>query len=129
MTYGIVSSIIYDKQDEFNLKSLISHFFVEIFLAPIPISMVYLFLRLLVCESIFLWLQQNKTIFDCLVTKNGYRYNKYRKAFSKFYHRHSELIVKHNVVFQTLLQQVISGPVLIPLWKFETFRGSLLRHK
>ena len=29
--------------------------------------------------------------------KQGYRYHKIRKAFSKFYHRHSELIVKYNI--------------------------------
>ena len=29
--------------------------------------------------------------------KQGYRYHKIRKAFSKFYHRHSELIVKYTI--------------------------------
>ena len=29
--------------------------------------------------------------------KQGYRFHKIRKAFSKFYHRHSELIVKYNI--------------------------------
>ena len=30
--------------------------------------------------------------------KQGYRYShKIRKAFSKFYHRHSELIIKYNI--------------------------------
>ena len=29
--------------------------------------------------------------------KKGYRYHKLRKAFSKFYHRHYELISKFNV--------------------------------
>ena len=29
--------------------------------------------------------------------KQGYRYNEIRKAFSKFYHRHLELIVKYNI--------------------------------
>ena len=29
--------------------------------------------------------------------KRGYRYHEIRKAFSKFYHRHSELIVKYNI--------------------------------
>ena len=29
------------------------------------------------------------------ILKQGYRYHKIRKAFSKFYHRHSELIVQH----------------------------------
>ena len=43
--------------------------------------------------------------------KQGYRYHKIRKAFSKFYHRHPELIVKYNIGFKTLLQQGISGPI------------------
>ena len=42
--------------------------------------------------------------------KQGYRYHKIRKAFSKFYHRHSELIVKYNIGLKTLLQQGISEP-------------------
>ena len=37
--------------------------------------------------------------------KQGYRYHKFRKAFSKFYHRHSELIVRYNICLKTLSQQ------------------------
>ena len=44
--------------------------------------------------------------------KQGYRYHKIRKAFSEFYHRHSELIVKYNIGLKTLLQQGISEPIL-----------------
>ena len=43
--------------------------------------------------------------------KQGYRYHKIRKAFSKFYYRHSELIVKFNIGLKTLLQQGISEPI------------------
>ena len=43
--------------------------------------------------------------------KQGYGYHKIRKAFSKFYHRHSELIVKYNIGLKTLLQQGISEPI------------------
>ena len=43
--------------------------------------------------------------------KQGYRYHKIRKAFSKFYHIHSELIVKYNIELKTLLQQGISEPI------------------
>ena len=43
--------------------------------------------------------------------KQGYRYHKIQKAFSKFYHRHSELIVKYNTGVKTLLQQGISEPI------------------
>ena len=38
--------------------------------------------------------------------KQGYKYHKIRKAFSKFYHKHSELIVK-----KTLLQWGITEPI------------------
>ena len=43
--------------------------------------------------------------------KQGYRYHKIRKAFYKFYHRYSELIVKYNIGLKTLLQQGISEPI------------------
>ena len=40
----------------------------------------------------------NRNLFlTAKLLKQGYRYKKNRKAFSKFYHRHSELIVKYNI--------------------------------
>ena len=42
------------------------------------------------------------------VLKQGYRYFKLRKAFSKFYRRHSALLEKYSVSLKTLLQQGIS---------------------
>ena len=54
----------------------------------------------------------NKNLFltDKLL-KQRYRYHKIRKAFSKFYHKHSELIVKYNIGLKTLLQQGILEPI------------------
>ena len=53
-----------------------------------------------------------------------YRNHKIRKEFSKFYHRHSELIVKYNIELKTLLQQGIhvSEPILYDdlVYKFKT---------
>ena len=46
-----------------------------------------------------------------MLLKQGYRYHKIRKAFSKFYHMHSELIVKYNIGLKNLLQQGISEPI------------------
>ena len=43
--------------------------------------------------------------------KQGYRYHRIPKAFSKFYHRHSELFVKYNIGLKTLLQQCISETI------------------
>ena len=42
--------------------------------------------------------------------KQGYRYHKLRKALSKFYRRHFELIEKYHVSLKKLMQQGISNP-------------------
>ena len=57
--------------------------------------------------------------------KQGYRYHKNRKAFSKFYHRHSELIVKYKIGLKTLLQQGISEPIFYGdlVYKFKLIVG------
>ena len=57
--------------------------------------------------------------------KQGYRYHKIRKAFSKFYHRHSELIVKYHIGLKTLLQQGISEPIFYGdlVYKFKRIVG------
>ena len=57
--------------------------------------------------------------------KQGYRYHKIRKAFSKFYHRHSQLIVKYNIGLKTLLQQGISEPIFYGdlVYKFKRIVG------
>ena len=39
------------------------------------------------------------------------RYHKIRKAFSKFYLRHSELIVKYKIGLKTLMYQGMSEPI------------------
>ena len=50
---------------------------------------------------------------------------KIRKAFSKFYYRHSELIVKYNIGLKTLLQQGISDPIFYGdlVYKFKRIVG------
>ena len=57
--------------------------------------------------------------------KQGYRYYKIRKAFSKFYYRHSKLIVKYNIGLKTLLQQGISEPIFYGdlVYKFKLIVG------
>ena len=51
---------------------------------------------------------KRNTFLTVKLSKQGYRYRKIRKVFSKFYHRHSELIVKYNISLKTLVQQGIS---------------------
>ena len=70
----------------------------------------------------------NRNLFSIAkLLKQGYRYHKIRKAFSKFYHRHSELIVKYNIGLKTLLQQGISEPILygdgVLVYKFKRIVG------
>ena len=60
--------------------------------------------------------------------KQGYRYHKIRKAFSKFYHRRSELIVKYNIGLKTLLQQGISEPTFYDnlVYEFKRIVGNFI---
>ena len=68
----------------------------------------------------------NRNLFlTAKLLKQGYRYHKIRKTFSKFYHRHSELIVKYNIGVKTLLQQGISEPIFYGdlVYKFKRIVG------
>ena len=68
----------------------------------------------------------NRNLFlTAKLLKQGYRYNKIRKTFSKFDHRHSELIVKYNIGLKTLLQQGISEPLFYDdlVYKFKGIVG------
>ena len=64
----------------------------------------------------------------CLATKllkQGYRYHKLRKAFSKFYRRHYELISKFNVGLKSPLHQDLSEQEFYGelVYKFKKIRG------
>ena len=48
--------------------------------------------------------------FTTKLVRQGYRYVTLRKAFLKFYRRHSALVEKYNISLKTLLQQGISEP-------------------
>ena len=61
--------------------------------------------------------QWNETWKTAMLLKQGFWYHKIRKAFSKYFHRHSEFIVSYNIGLKTLLQQGISEP---------TFYGDLV---
>ena len=52
---------------------------------------------------------RNKALTAKLL-RQGYRYFKLRKAFSKFYRRHNALLEKYSVSLKTFLQQGISEP-------------------
>ena len=111
VTNGIVSPKIYDKWDDFDFE-IVNFLFLgrDVPRSPpygVYISQLIYFAR--VCSNVENF--NNRNLFlTAKLLKQGYRYNKIRKAFSKFYHRHSELIVKYNIGLKTLLQQGISEP-------------------
>ena len=50
---------------------------------------------------------RNKVLTAKLL-RQGYRYHKFRKAFSKFYQRHFDIVSKYNVGLKTRLLQGLS---------------------
>ena len=95
---GFVSFKIYDKRDDFDFD-IVNFPFLDGNVPRRPSLGVYIsqlirFAR--VCSHVDDFNTRNK----CLTTKlleQGYRYHKLRKALSKFYRRHKELISKFNV--------------------------------
>ena len=126
ITNGIVSSKIYDKRDDFNFE-IVNFPFLDGDVPRSPSYGVYIsqlirFAR--VCSNVDDF--NNRNLFlTAKLLKQGYRYHKIRKAFSKFYRRHSELIVKYNIGLKTLLQRGISEPIFYGdlVYKFKRIVG------
>ena len=59
--------------------------------------------------------------------KQGYRYHKFRKTFSKFYRRHYDLVSKFNTGLKSLLKQGLSEPEfycdIVVVYKFRKIVG------
>ena len=108
---GTVSTKIYDKRDNFD-SDIVKFPFLD---GDVPrrtsngvyISQIIRFAR--ASSNISDFNCRNKALTAKLL-RQGYRYFKLRKAFSKFYRRHSALVEKYNVSLKTLLQQGISEP-------------------
>ena len=90
---------------------LISHFMMEMaFAPPPPILIVFIFATYSFWESDFNTCTCNYLLTAKLLNKAiATLYNKLRKTFSKFYHKHSELIIKCNVGFKTLFIRASIG--------------------
>ena len=125
-TNNIVSSKIYDKRDDSNFE-IVNFPFLDGDVPRSPSYGVYIsqlirFAR--VCSNIDDF--NNRNLFlTAKLFKQGYRYHNIRKAFSKFYYRHSELFVKYNIGLKTLLQQGISEPIVYCdlVYKFKRIVG------
>ena len=100
---GIVSTKIYDKQDDFNFE-IVDFLFLGGDVSRSPSYGVYISQLIPfagVCSYVDDFNNRNNFLTSKLL-KQGYHYHKLRKAFSKFYNRHSDLIVKYNVYLRTL---------------------------
>ena len=78
-------------------------------------------------------------ILTAKLLKQGYRYHKLRKTFSKFYRRHFDLVSKFNTGLKSLLKQGLSEFYGNLVYKFkkivgrnnfsDQFRKIILRYK
>ena len=113
---------VYDKLDDFNFEKVNFPFRDgDVPRSPsygIYISQVIRFAR--VCSNFDYFNYRNRFLTATLL-KQDYRYHKIRDALSKFYHRHSELIVKYNTSLKTFLQPGISEPIFYGEKWWKTF--------
>ena len=72
--------------------------------------MGYTYLNLLDSPELLQILMTLTTVIKPKLLRQGYRYFRLRKTFSKFYRRHIALLEKNSVSLKTLLQQGISEP-------------------
>ena len=108
---GFVSSKIYDKRDDFDFD-IVNFQFLDGDIPRAPSYGVYIsqLIRFARVSSHVLDFNNRNRFLTAKLLKQGYRYHKLRKAFSKFYRRHFELVSKYNVGLKTLLLKGISEP-------------------
>ena len=108
---GIISSKIYDKRDDFNFNIVnfpqLDGDVPKATSYGVYISQLIRFAR--ACTSINDFNKRNLLITEKLL-KQGYRYHKLRKTFTKFYFRNLNLINKYKCNLKALLTQGISHP-------------------
>ena len=100
---GFVSSKIYDKRDDFDFD-IVKFPFLDGDVPRRPSYGLYnskLIRFARVCSHVDDFNTRNKCLTAKLL-KQGYRYHKLRKVFSKFYRRPYELILKFNVGLKSL---------------------------
>ena len=109
----IVSTKIYDKQDDFNFD-IVNFPFLDGDVPQRPSYGVYIsqLIRFARASSHVSDSNNRNKFLTAKLLKQGYRYHKLRKAFSKFYRRHFELIEKYHVSLKKLMQQGICNPEL-----------------
>ena len=108
---GFVKTQTYDERDDFDFD-IVNFPFLD---GDVPrsasygvyISQLIRFAR--VSSHVYDFNTRNKVLTAKLL-RQGYRYHKLRKAFSKFYRRHFDIVSKYNVGLKTLLLQGLAEP-------------------
>ena len=123
---GFVSSKIYDKRDEFDFD-IVNFPFMD---GDVPRSTSYgvyisQLIRFARVSSLVADFNARSKSLTAKLLRQGYRYHKLRKTFSKFYRRHYELVSKFNVGLKTHLHQGLSEPEFYGdlIYKFKRIVG------
>ena len=108
---GFANTKIYDKRDDFDFD-IVTFPFLDGDVPPstsygVYISQLIRFAR--VSSHVHDFRTRNKVLTAKLL-RQEYRYHKIRKAFSKFYRWHFDIVTKYNVGLKTLLLQGLSEP-------------------
>ena len=109
----IVSTKIYDKRDDFDFE-IVNFPFLD---GDVPRSTSYgvyisQLIRFARASSYVADFNTRNKLLTQKLLKQGYRYHKLRKTFSKFYRRYYDLISKFQVGLKSLLRQGLSEPDL-----------------
>ena len=108
---GFVKTKIYDKRDDFDFD-IVTFPFLD---GDVPRSTsygVYIF-QLIRFARVSSHADDSYTrnkVLTAKLLRQGYSYHKIRKAFSKFYQRHFDIVSKYNVGLKTLLLEGLSKP-------------------
>ena len=108
---GFVSCKIYDKRDDFDFE-IVNFPFLDGDVPRVASCGVYIsqLLRFSRVSSHVTDFNIRNKLLTAKLHNHGYWYHKLRKAFSKFYRRHFDLVSKFNVGLKSLLQQGLSKP-------------------
>ena len=115
--YDIFSTKIYDKRDDFNFD-IVNFPFLDGDVPRRPSYGVYIsqIIRLARTFTHVTDFNNCNEFLTAKFLKQGYRYHKLRKAFSKFYHRHFELIKKYHVSLKNLYSKVFVIQNSMEIW-------------
>ena len=98
---------IFNKPDDFGFD-ILNFPFLD---GDVPRSTAYgVFIRFARVSSHVDDFNSRNQVLTVKLLRQGYRYHKLRKAFSKFYRRHFDLVSKYKVGLKTLLLQGLSEP-------------------